>query len=100
MIVSNPPYIGHEERGKMSPSTLTYEPSVALFPPDDDPLVFYRRISGFAKHHLSAGGCICLEMNEFRAKEIRAIYQAAGFGSVEIIRDIQGKDRILVARKG
>ncbi len=99
MIVSNPPYIGDDERGKMSPSTLRYEPSLALFAPGADPLIFYRRITRFSQAHLLEGGMVCLEMNEYRSLEIKDIFLDAGFSRVEILQDIQGKDRILLVWK-
>ncbi len=96
IIVSNPPYISMSEKNKMSENTLGYEPEKALFTYGNDPLVFYRYISRFAKDHLNVGGAVYVEMNEFRVKETRKIFESI-FDQVEIRKDMQGKERMLRA---
>ena len=65
LIISNPPYVRQSERVQMSANVTEYEPSCALFVPDEDPLVFYRHIGRWAIHHLAPNGILALEINEF-----------------------------------
>lgn len=96
LIVSNPPYIGSEERDKMTKSVLAHEPHLALFV--DDPLIFYKKLNAFAKSHLDADGCVFVELNEYRSLDIQRIFQE-NFNHVEIKKDMQGKDRMLKASR-
>jgi release factor glutamine methyltransferase len=96
-LVSNPPYISEDERSKMSASTLSHEPDLALFPLGDDPLVFYRRIAHNLAHILKPGGGIFLELNEYRAADIRKIFHPV-LSELQILGDMQGKERILKGR--
>ena len=91
VIVSNPPYISQKERAVMSTSTLKFEPELALFPESEDVLIFYKKIAEFAREHLAEGGRIYLECNEFSAKEVAALFKNA-----QIVKDMQGKDRMVV----
>jgi len=97
IIVSNPPYIGNEEVGEMSESTIKHEPHKALFVDGNDPLIFYRSIAIFGRSHLKIGGRIFLELNEFRAKEIKEIFIDNNYSQVKIHLDMQGKERMLTA---
>lgn len=94
IIVSNPPYIAQSEAATMFPNVLQYEPHQALFVPDTDPLVFYARLaaSGMSKR---AG--VYAEINESLGEETAALFKEAGFLSVQLIKDMQGKDRIIAA---
>lgn len=94
IIVSNPPYIRQSERSGMAKHVVEYEPSVALFVPDEDALLFYRKIALFAKDHLARDGMIFLEINEQLGKEAIAFYTTHGF-TAELKQDMQGKDRML-----
>lgn len=96
LIVSNPPYIRQSEEKDMSENVLAYEPSLALFVPDEDALLFYRKIALFAKTHLAAGGNIFLEINEALGNEVVALYQNHGY-QVALKKDLQGKDRMVKA---
>ena len=98
LIISNPPYILASEKALMSKSTLEHEPSIALFAKGNDPLIFYRKIALFAYENLGEKGLLLLELNEFKAEEIKSIVQTAGFKSIEILRDLSNKLRILKAR--
>jgi release factor glutamine methyltransferase len=94
MVVSNPPYIDHSERPKMSRSTLLHEPQGALFPAGSDPLVFYRQMSAVLPDILELGGMVFLEVNEFNASEVKKLFHPL-FHQVELLNDMQGKQRIL-----
>lgn len=93
IIVSNPPYIKQSEQNNMSKNVLDFEPSIALFVPDEDALLFYRKIALFSKTHLSKSGSIFLEINEALGKEVIELYESAGY-KVELRKDMQGKDRM------
>ena len=98
LIVSNPPYIPNSENTLMPDSVKKFEPSIALFVSDDDPLIFYRQIAHFAKKHLSPKGYLFFETNEFNAGQVKDLLQKIGFQKVEIIQDIHQKDRIIRAQ--
>ena len=97
LIVSNPPYIMEKERSEMSAHVLDYEPSLALFVPDDDPLLFYRAIADYALSHLTDGGLLFFEINPLCANEMRKMLTAKGFTDIEIRCDQFGKQRMLKA---
>lgn len=100
IIVSNPPYVDESEKRGMDPNVLNHEPPEALFVPDDDPLVFYRRIAEIAKTALESGGKLYLEINPRHAARLQNLLESYGFTGVEIIRDVHNKDRFIKARKG
>ena len=99
MIISNPPYIALNESDKMSESTLKYEPHEALFAKGEDPLIFYKRISGFASHHLTSGGTLWFEINEFHSDAIREILEQYDFSDILVMKDLQGKQRMVRGTK-
>lgn len=95
VIVSNPPYIPTSEKYAMSESTVLYEPEIALFPEHDDELIFYKKILKFAQSgHLQENGMILCEINEFATAKIHSWLQALNI-NYKLIKDMQGKDRIL-----
>ena len=96
--VSNPPYIMEHEQLEMDASVLDYEPHKALFVPDTDPLLFYRRIVQLAKSHLMAGGWLYFEINEQCGDAMLELLNSAGFSQTTIIKDYFGKDRMLKAQ--
>jgi len=96
IIVSNPPYIKQSESKEMSKHVVEYEPKTALFVPDEDALLFYRKIALFGKGHLSANGKIYMEINEALGKEVSALFQKEGYRT-ELRKDLMGKDRMLKA---
>ena len=100
IIVSNPPYIDESERASMERNVLDYEPSSALFVPDDDPLRFYRRITQLAASALVAGGHLYYEINPRHADQLAREIAGAGFSDVEIVKDSFGHDRFITAVKG
>ncbi|MDR1523630.1 MAG: peptide chain release factor N(5)-glutamine methyltransferase [Tannerella sp.] len=99
MIVSNPPYVKNSEWQAMSPNVLDYEPHSALFVPDEDPLLFYRAITGFAQEKLIPGGAVYFEINPECDTLITGMLRNEGFTGTEIIRDLSGKNRFVTAKK-
>lgn len=98
IIVSNPPYIPDRERAVMDDSVIAYEPEIALFVPNDDALKFYRTLAHLGHHVLSSGGMMFCEINEFLSKETMALFDQLGYMDIDLIHDLQGKPRIVVAR--
>jgi release factor glutamine methyltransferase len=96
-LISNPPYIPHNERAAMAPYVVDAEPSLALFVPDSDPLVFYRALIGFARQKLLPHGSIFVEIHEDRASDAVALFKEAGFRQVILRKDMQGRDRMIKA---
>ncbi len=99
ILVSNPPYVMDSEKALMRPNVLDHEPHLALFVPDSDPLLFYRAIASWASFFLSPGGLALVEINEALGPETAAIYAAAGFSDVRILKDLNDKDRFVSFRK-
>ncbi len=97
IIVSNPPYIPRREINLMSKNVTEYEPHLALFVENDDPIIFYRTISKFALANLNQGGFLFFELNEFNANEVQDMLHNNGFTNVVIQKDIEGKDRMIRA---
>lgn len=95
LIISNPPYIPEKEKEILHKNVAAYEPHIALFVPNDDHLIFYRKILIFAENHLLANGRILVEVHEDFATETAALFLAEKY-LVDIKKDMQGKDRILV----
>ena len=95
VIVSNPPYIRETEKLQMEKNVLDFEPELALFVSDDDPLVFYKRIAEFAKKHLKKGGFLYFEINEAFGLECSKMLQEKGFSEITLKKDIPGKDRMI-----
>ena len=100
VIVSNPPYVTVSEKKLMQANVLDFEPHQALFVEDEDPLIFYEAIVKFALSKLKSNGRIYLEINEKLAKETSLLLEKNGFLSIEIIRDINDRNRIISALKG
>lgn len=97
IIVSNPPYIKQSEHTVMQQQVLAYEPSLALFVPDEDALLFYRVIAELAKRKLAPGGKLYFEINEALGNEVVELLKALGFRNVMLKQDIFGKDRMVKA---
>lgn len=97
IIVSNPPYIAEREKKEMNSNVLDFEPPLALFVTDKDPLVFYKVIARRGKSLLKPGGKIFVEINERFGKELKQHFRNEGYGNVSIEKDINNKDRILMA---
>lgn len=97
LIVSNPPYVRDSEKELMSSNVLNFEPHLALFVRDEDPLLFYRAIADFCLRHLKPGGHLWLEINEALGESTATLFKEKGFREVEIIRDIHEKERFIHA---
>jgi release factor glutamine methyltransferase len=98
IIVSNPPYVRELEKHEIRKNVLEHEPHLALFVADDDALVFYRQIADLAKNHLSVGGSLYFEVNQYLAKETMDMLEQKGFSYLELRKDIYGNDRMVLAR--
>ena len=98
LIVSNPPYVRQSERAAMQRNVLDYEPPLALFVPDDDPLRFYRAIAAIAARCLAPCGLLALEINEALAADTCALLARYGFAAA-VHRDFRGRDRFLTATR-
>jgi release factor glutamine methyltransferase len=99
LIVSNPPYIAAVEKHQMKQNVLDYEPHLALFVPDTNPLVFYKEIARQSKMLLSDKGKVVVEINERFGEAVCIVFKDAGFKTTEIVKDFQQKDRIVKAYK-
>ena len=95
LIISNPPYIPENEKNILDKNVVDFEPHLALFVPNNNPLIFYKKILIFAENHLAKNGRILLETHEDFAIITSEIFIAAKY-EVEIKKDMQGKDRILL----
>ncbi len=95
IVVSNPPYIAMSEKKDMRNNVIQYEPHLALFVEENDPLIFYKAISLKSKRVLNPGGMLAVEINERFGKEVANLFQQNNFKKVEIIKDLSGKDRIV-----
>ena len=95
LIISNPPYIPENEKNILDKNVIDSEPHLALFVPDNDHLIFYRKIVVFAENHLQVNGRILLEIHEDFADETAALFLEEKY-IVEIKKDMQGKDRMLL----
>lgn len=95
LMVSNPPYVRRSERNLMEQNVLGFEPELALFVEDDDPLIFYRKIVDLAEGHLNRGGKLYFEINEAFGNELSQLMKDRGFVSVELKKDFSGKHRML-----
>lgn len=99
IIVSNPPYITHSESADMDYRVKNYEPSGALFVPDDDPLKFYRPIALFAANALNPEGKLYFEINPLFVDELKKMLGTAGFNNVDTERDYLGRYRFIRASR-
>ena len=99
IIVSNPPYVRELEKEEMRANVLDFEPEIALFVPDEKPLLYYEAIAEFAEKHLKKGGSMYLEINQYLGIEMMALFKNYTFKDIELRKDIFGNDRMLKAIK-
>ena len=97
VIVSNPPYICNKEADEMEKNVLNHEPHVALFVPDDDPLLFYRAIAEKTLTMLTPDGTLFFEINRLYAQELTTMLQSMGFQHITVRQDQFNNDRMLRA---
>ena len=95
LIVSNPPYVRNLEKIKIQNNVLNFEPPLALFVDNDDPLVFYRAILEFAKSNLSEKGSVYFEINENLFNEMESLLASYRFSEIELKKDVFGKYRFI-----
>ncbi len=98
-IVSNPPYVTESEAKEMEPNVLNWEPHTALFVPDDDPLIFYRRIGCLGMQMLKEGGRVYFEINRAFGVQMLNLLTNMGYQNVRLLKDISGNDRFIIAEK-
>jgi release factor glutamine methyltransferase len=99
IIVSNPPYVRDSEKQLMSRNVLDFEPPSALFVPDSDPLVFYRAVLKFSEIMLLPSGKLYFEINEAMGKPMIQLLESSGYTRIEIIKDINSKERMIKGMK-
>lgn len=95
ILVSNPPYIPELQKQEMHRNVLEFEPELALFVPDDDPLLFYRAIAKKGKQLLKPDGKLYFEINEEFGEEVASLLSQLGYFQVQIIKDLNGRNRIV-----
>lgn len=98
IIVSNPPYVPESDKNTMSRNVLDYEPELALFVSDDDPLVFYRTIAQVGRKILNDNGLLFFEIYEHYAAATVAMLAEQGYKEIEVRRDIHSKERMIRCR--
>lgn len=99
VIVSNPPYITEKEKAEMEANVLDWEPSSALFVPDDDPLLFYRKIAELGLASLNKGGALYFEINRAYGQETLQMLKEMGYSRLELRKDLAGNERMIKAVK-
>ena len=99
IIVSNPPYIPIQEKESMESNVVDFEPNLALFVSDEDPLIFYRVIAEQAIQLLNLGGILYFEIHENFGQMLVTLMEEIGFTNVTLKQDLQGKDRMIQAQK-
>lgn len=99
VIVSNPPYVTEAEKPGMEPNVLDWEPSLALFVPNADPLRFYRRIAMLGLEMLTPGGKLYFEINRAFGEDTVSMLRESGYRAVRLQKDISHNDRFVIAEK-
>ena len=95
IIVSNPPYVRELEKKEIQPNVLEYEPHLALFVSDDDPLLFYRKIAQLAKKSLLPNGQLYFEINQYLGQETVELLLDLNFTEIQLLKDFYGNDRMV-----
>lgn len=98
VIVSNPPYIPENEKIEISQNVLDFEPHLALFVPEIDPLLFYKKIADFGKAHLNENGSLFFEIHYTKANQIIELLKSLGYFEIELRKDIYKNDRMIKAK--
>lgn len=99
VMVSNPPYVRQLEKKAMKANVLDYEPGFALFVPNEDPLLFYRKIAQLAMVSLQTRGWLYFEINEYLSKEMDVLLKDIGFANIEIKKDFREVPRMIKCQK-
>ena len=95
VLVSNPPYVPLRDQEEMHANVLNFEPHLALFVPDEDPLLFYRAIGSWGQQLLKTGGKLYLEIYENLADELVQLLLSLGYSQVQVHQDLNGKNRMI-----
>lgn len=98
ILISNPPYVLQSEKSSMLPNVLDYEPELALFVPDCEPLIYYKQLAKHACYLLNDEGIVFVEINERFGEEVKAVFEGMGF-QASIRKDVNNKDRFVIAKK-
>jgi len=98
IIVSNPPYVREQEKEQMQQNVLDNEPHIALFVKDENPLLFYNKISDLAKSHLTLNGSLYFEINQYLGLKTVDLLKSKGFKNIELRKDLYEVDRIVKAK--
>jgi release factor glutamine methyltransferase len=98
-LVSNPPYVMNAEKQEMNSNVLNHEPHLALFVPDSNPLLFYKALAEKGKSLLKQNGKVIAEINPLLAKETKQLFEQINYKNVNLIKDLEGKDRIVIATR-
>lgn len=99
LIVSNPPYVKENEMTEMRENVINFEPHLALFVSNDNPLIFYKKIAEIGKAYLENEGHVLVEINNYLGQETCDIFTNTGYSKVELIQDFFGKTRLVLAKK-
>jgi release factor glutamine methyltransferase len=99
VVVSNPPYVPLSAAADMRPNVRRYEPHLALFVADADPLVFYRQIAAFGMHKLTPGGMLFFEIHAGTGLAVQSLLEDLGYVDVELRADLSGLDRMVAATR-
>lgn len=99
VMVSNPPYVLEREKQEMERNVLDWEPALALFVPDQDPLLYYRRIGQLGRELLVSGGRLYFEINRAFGSQTVAMLREQGYNSIELLKDMSGNDRMVIAER-
>lgn len=99
IIVSNPPYIPESEKASMSNGVVDYEPTMALFVDNNQPLIFYKAIVKFASKHLNPKGKIFFECHHLLSSDTLTIFNKSEYQNVTLVKDIFEKQRFIKAEK-
>lgn len=98
IIISNPPYIGIEEENEIADSVKEFEPTMALFSPTSDALIFYRKIAEDTEKYLNNNGLLFLEINQKLGSETLELY-TNNLSEAHLIKDLSENDRFIFAKK-
>lgn len=98
IVVSNPPYITPKEMAEMEDHVLHFEPEIALFAPEEAPLLYYQHIADLAHKHLKIDGKLYFEINRLMGQEVVDLLRKKGFNDVTLLQDMQGADRMIVGK--
>ncbi len=99
VIISNPPYVREMEKAAMHFNVLNFEPNLALYVSDKDPLIFYRKIAELAIFSLNIGGWLYFEINEFMSDEMGSLLKRIGFSNIELRQDFRAVPRMIKCQK-